>query len=184
MTASQALSPAVAAIHLDLGIDTCYPQVSGMPLVPECKRLLSAGPDVFGRETLVDGEALAAWQRMRNAAEGDGVTLQLLSAFRSVVYQKGIFERKLAAGQRIESILAVNAAPGYSEHHSGCALDLGTPGYRHLEEEFENSPAFAWLRRHAAGFGFSMSFPKANSMGVLYEPWHWCYRKKGSPIGK
>ena len=76
----------------------------------------------------------------------------------------------------IAAILAVNAAPGYSEHHSGRALDIGTPGYAHLEIEFERSPAFAWLARHAANFGFHMSFPRDNAYGVQYEPWHWCYR--------
>jgi D-alanyl-D-alanine carboxypeptidase len=177
------LPPKVAAIHLGLGITPGYPGTSGMQPVPECARLLSAGQDVFGRETLMDGEALAAWQRMQKAAANDGVALQLVSAFRSVAYQKGIFERKLAAGQQLAVILTVNAAPGFSEHHSGCALDLGTPGYAHLEEAFENSAAFTWLSRHADAFGFSMSFPRDNAFGVQYEPWHWCYRKKVNQVG-
>jgi D-alanyl-D-alanine carboxypeptidase len=183
MTANQNLPLAVAAIHHGLGIPGDYPGTSGMQPVPECKRLLSAGPDVFGRETLLDGEALAAWHRMQKAAFIEGITLQLVSAFRSVAYQKGIFERKLAAGQQLDTILAVNAAPGFSEHHSGCALDIGTPGYAYLEEDFENSAAFAWLSRHAGAFGFSLSFPRDNAFGVQYEPWHWCYRKKVNLVG-
>jgi D-alanyl-D-alanine carboxypeptidase len=177
------LPPKVAAIHLGLGITPAYSGTSGIQPVPECARLLSAGPDVFGRETLMDGEALAAWQRMQKAAAKHGIALQLVSAFRSVAYQKGIFERKLAAGQQLATILTVNAAPGFSEHHSGCALDLGTPGYAHLEEDFENSAAFAWLSRHAGAFGFSLSFPRDNVFGVQYEPWHWCYRKKVNLVG-
>jgi hypothetical protein len=81
----------------------------------------------------------------------------------------------LERGIGIESILQVNAAPGFSEHHSGRALDIGCPGYAHLEEEFEQSPAFAWLQRRGGEFGFRMSFPRNNSIGVLYEPWHWYY---------
>jgi D-alanyl-D-alanine carboxypeptidase len=178
MNNSQTLTPAVAGIHQTLGIAAGYASTTGLVPVPECTRLLSAGPDVFGRDALVDGEALSAWQRMQQAAAADGITLQLVSAFRSIDYQKGIFERKLLSGQAIEAILNVNAAPGFSEHHSGCALDLGTPDFPHLETAFERSPAFQWLQVNAGRFGFSLSFPRNNPHGVLYEPWHWRYHKQ------
>ena len=72
-------------------------------------------------------------------------------------------------------ILRVSAAPGYSEHHSGRALDITTPGYAALEEEFELSPAFAWLKKHAKTFRFRLSYPRRNTHGIAYEPWHWCW---------
>ena len=72
--------------------------------------------------------------------------LEAISGYRSHDYQLGIFERKLARGQTVDEILTVNAAPGYSEHHSGCALDIGTPDEPPAEESFEQTPAFAWLR--------------------------------------
>lgn len=178
MNPDQTLPAGLSNVHKSLGIDAGYAGRCGMPYVPECSRLLSAGPDAFGRDALVDGKALAAWQRMQQVAERDGVVLQLVSAFRSVEYQKKLIARKLASGQQIDAILCVNAAPGFSEHHSGCALDLGSPDYPCLEESFENSPAFAWLKANAADYGFSMSFPRGNPYGVQYEPWHWCYRKK------
>ena len=127
----------------------------------------------------IDGTA-AAWQRMQHAAASDGIELQVVSAWRSVDYQCGIVERKLARGQRIDQILAVSAAPGYSEHHSGRALDLTTPGFEPLEEEFENSLAFAWLCRNAAHFRFALSYPRDNPHGIAYEPWHWCWHRNGS----
>jgi len=130
---------------------------------------------VFGRQPYLERNANVAWQRMRQAAATDGVQLQLISAFRSVQYQAELFERKLARGDAIERILTVNAAPGFSEHHSGRALDIGTPGVAYLEEEFEGSAAFAWLQMHAHQFGFRLSFPRGNSHGVMYEPWHWFY---------
>ena len=73
-------------------------------------------------------------------------------------------------------ILRVNAAPGYSEHHTGRAIDLGTIGCRALEEEFELTEAFAWLENNAAHFQFSLSYPRNNPSGVIYEPWHWCFQ--------
>lgn len=76
-------------------------------------------------------------------------------------------------GQTLQQILQVNAAPGYSEHHSGDALDIGTPGEPPAEESFERTAAFAWLRAHAAGFGYRMSYPRDNPHGIVYEPWHW-----------
>ena len=71
--------------------------------------------------------------------------LEAISGYRSHDYQLGIFERKLARGQTVQQILTVNAAPGYSEHHSGNALDIGTPGEPPAEESFEATAAFAWL---------------------------------------
>jgi D-alanyl-D-alanine carboxypeptidase len=164
------------AIFRSLGIPATYASTCGMPLQPECTALVDTELDVFGRQPRLDSRAFAAWTAMKDAAARDGIVLQLVSAFRSVAYQRDLIQRKLARGDSIAAILAVNAAPGFSEHHSGCALDIGTPGYAHLEIEFESSPAFAWLTTHAAAFGFRMSFPRDNSFGVQYEPWHWCYR--------
>ena len=45
-----------------------------------------------------------------------------------------------------------------------------------LEESFELTPAFAWLELNAADFSFTMSFPRNNDNGLLYEPWHWCFQ--------
>jgi D-alanyl-D-alanine carboxypeptidase len=141
----------------------------------EAHRLISIGTDIYGRDQKMLTEAAAAWQSMKEAAARDEIELQVVSAYRSVDYQCGIIRRKLENGQHIGQILRVSAAPGYSEHHSGRALDLTTPGYEVLEEEFELSDAFSWLSRHAAGFGFRMSFPRDNPHDVAYEPWHWAW---------
>jgi zinc D-Ala-D-Ala carboxypeptidase len=69
------------------------------------------------------------------------------------------------------------APPGYSEHHTGYAVDLADANQDFLD--FGNSPAFRWMRLHAHEFGFELSFPHNNRQGVDYEPWHW--RFVGSP---
>ena len=112
---------------------------------------------------------------MRRAAAADGIVLEAISGYRSHDYQLGIFERKLARGQALAQILGVNAAPGYSEHHGGRALDIGTPGEPAAEESFEATPALAWLATSAATHGFTMSYPRGNPHGIVYEPWHWLY---------
>jgi zinc D-Ala-D-Ala carboxypeptidase len=143
----------------------------------EATELASIGLDIYGREQRLTREAAAAWENMRTAAERDGETLQLVSAFRSVDYQKQIIERKLAAGQSWEQILRVSALPGFSEHHTGRTIDLTTPGCKPLEEEFENTSAFRWLSRRAGEFGFTITYPRGNKFGVVYEPWHWTFRE-------
>lgn len=169
--------PGLAEIFESLGIPATYSATCGLPLQQECAALVDTELDVFGRQPKLDAHAFAAWTAMKDAAADAGIVLQLVSAFRSVTYQRDLIQRKLARGDSIAAILTVNAAPGYSEHHSGRALDIGTPGYEHLEIEFERSPAFAWLTANATAFGFRMSFPRDNPYGVQYEPWHWCYHR-------
>lgn len=129
-----------------------------------------------GKEHFLVPTAAAAWRLMNTAAEAENVQLQIVSAFRSIERQAEIVRRKIAAGQGIEEILTVCAAPGFSEHHTGRAVDLSTPGAPMLEPEFDRTLAFAWLMRRAHEFGFYLSFPAGNSQGYLYEPWHWCFR--------
>ncbi|HEY4990089.1 MAG TPA: D-alanyl-D-alanine carboxypeptidase family protein, partial [Opitutaceae bacterium] len=69
----------------------------------------------------------------------------------------------------------VNAAPGYSEHHTGRAVDIGVPDEPPLEEGFALTQAFSWLTAHAREFGFALSYACGNPQGIAYEPWHWLY---------
>jgi D-alanyl-D-alanine carboxypeptidase len=73
----------------------------------------------------------------------------------------------------MERILAVNAAPGFSEHHGGCAVDLGAPGLPPVEASFEDTPAFRWLVANAVALRLRMTYPRDNPHGILHEPWHW-----------
>lgn len=163
-------------LHRELGIPPDFAEQRGWPLQQEAVTLAEAGPDWYGRPQQLRPDALAAWRRLRQAAEESGVTVHLISAFRSVEYQCEVIRRKRAGGRSMEDILRVNAVPGFSEHHTGCAVDLGTTGCPALEEVFEETPAFRWLAAHAAEFGFHLSYPRDNSLGISYEPWHWCYR--------
>jgi D-alanyl-D-alanine carboxypeptidase len=159
-----------------LGLDAGgYESRTGLDLVAEPTSLVLAGFDRYRRPLWLASPTARAWQRMREAAYRDGIVLDAISGYRSHDYQLGIFERKLTRGQTVEQILTVNAAPGYSEHHSGRALDIGTPGEPPAEESFENTDAFAWLRERADDFGFRMSYPRNNPHGIVYEPWHWFY---------
>lgn len=159
----------------ELGVPPHYGRERHLRPQREPARLVCIGPDLQQRPTWLRPRAAAAFQRMRRSAARAGIELQVASAWRSFGYQLGILCGKRERGLAMEAILAVSAAPGYSEHHSGRALDLATPGYAVLEEDFERSPAFAWLQRHAQRHGFSLSYPRGNRHGIAYEPWHWCW---------
>jgi D-alanyl-D-alanine carboxypeptidase len=158
-----------------LGLADDYGTTSGLPLVGEPHVLAYAGRDRYARPLWLTQAASRSWHAMRKAANVDDVVLQAISGYRSHAYQLGIFQRKLARGQTVDEILTVNAAPGYSEHHSGRAIDIGTPGEPAAEESFENTPAFAWLGKYAGDFAFRMSYPRDNPHGIVYEPWHWLH---------
>ena len=158
-----------------LGLDEGYGERSGLPLVAEPDWLALAGFDRYRRPLWLHVAAARAWQHLRAAALDDGVLLEAISGYRSHDYQLGIFDRKRARGLQLDEILTVNAAPGYSEHHSGLALDIGTPDEPPAEESFERTPAFAWLQANAGDYGFTMSYPRDNPHGIVYEPWHWAF---------
>jgi zinc D-Ala-D-Ala carboxypeptidase len=160
-------------LFADLGIPIDYGRNPRRPAYADAQDLEDVEPNVVGRMQRLAPSTARAWRQMKAAALGDGVPLLLVSGFRSARDQVELIRRKLAAGHSIETILAVNAAPGFSEHHTGKALDIATPGTRPLTEEFETSPAFAWLRQHAARFGFGMPYGRDNTFGFVYEPWHW-----------
>ena len=173
------LSGLIERLH-GLGLEeTGYGERSGLPMVAEPCTLAYAGRDRYARPLWLSRSTARAWRRMRETALRDGQVLDAISGYRSHDYQLGIFRRKLARGLRMEEILAVNAAPGFSEHHSGCALDISCPGQPAAEESFEVTPAFAWLDVHACSFGFKLSYPRGNRHGIVYEPWHWRWQPPG-----
>ena len=160
-------------LHAELGIPEDYGLDRARPAYEEATELVEVGPNLVGRMQRLTPATARAWAAMRAAAAEDGVTLLIVSGFRSIDYQARLIRKKINAGQSVSEILSVNAAPGHSEHHTGRAVDIASPGSRPLTEEFEGSDAFRWLQANAAQYGFSMSYPRDNPAGFVYEPWHW-----------
>ena len=134
-------------------------------------RLTNVAPGLMLHE-----EAARELLAMQREAAADGVDLHLLSGFRSVDLQQQIFfDVKSERNQSAEERAKVSAPPGFSEHSTGYAIDLGD-GSRptaHFSEGFELTPAFRWLQENANRYHFKLSFPRGNAQGVTYEPWHW-----------
>ena len=116
------------------------------------------------------------FQQMQAAAKAEGIILTPISAFRDDHAQEQLFFGiKEQRGQNAAKRAEVSAPPGYSEHHTGYAIDIGdgdAPA-THLEVEFAQTPAFRWLEKNALKYSFELSFPLDNKQGVSYEPWHW-----------
>lgn len=132
---------------------------------------LTADGRIRLRQTAAD-----QFQAMAAAAAAEGVYLAPLSGFRSQADQAHIFfgvkaERGESPGDRAE----VSAPPGYSEHHTGYALDIGDSDQPEtdVEPSFADTEAYRWLQANAVRYGFELSFPENNPQGVAFEPWHW-----------
>jgi zinc D-Ala-D-Ala carboxypeptidase len=121
-------------------------------------------------------DAAEAFLELQRDAATSGHELIVLSAYRSHKLQNELFfDVKSDRNQSARERAMVSAPPGFSEHSTGFAIDLGdglAPA-TNLSPEFEQTPAFAWLKANAARYHFTLSFPRGNSQGVSYEPWHW-----------
>ncbi|MGH8183500.1 MAG: M15 family metallopeptidase, partial [Rhodanobacteraceae bacterium] len=118
----------VQQVNRSLGIPPDYAALHDLSIQPEAKDLVQVPHDVYGRKQEMVAPAAAALKRMFAAAARDGVKLETVSGFRSMAYQTHLVREKLDRGMSIQKALTINAVPGYSEHQTGCAMDLTTPG--------------------------------------------------------
>ena len=163
-------------LHASLGIPKEYLEQCNQSLCFQPNELVETEPDYYGRPQRLTQKTFNAWSKMKESAANDNVVFFLVSAFRDPQYQHDLIARKIEKGILLQEILRVNAAPGFSEHHTGRAIDIGTQDCEILEEVFEKTAAFKWLQENAESFGFSMSYPRDNTAGFAYEPWHWCFK--------
>jgi D-alanyl-D-alanine carboxypeptidase len=164
------MNPHLAA----LGISSDFIARRGLRACEETQDLECAEVGEDGRKHLLVPAAARAWRSLKAAALADGVDIYIVSAFRSTERQAELIRQKLDAGETLAAVLTVCAPPGYSEHHTGRAVDISTPSCRALEMAFDQTAAYAWLTRYAPGYGFHLSYPAGNPWGFQYEPWHWC----------
>ncbi|MGV0025589.1 M15 family metallopeptidase [Phormidesmis priestleyi] len=146
----------------------------------DSSRLVTVGRFVRGtyeRSELLDWEAAQAFQQMLTAAQADNVFLMPISGFRSIADQQVLFSEQIQRRGSEEAAARFSAPPGYSEHHTGYAIDVTDQQQpdADLKGIFEATAAYHWLEANAHKYGFEQSFPKNNRQGVSFEPWHWRY---------
>lgn len=137
------------------------------------------------REYFLDSRAAPYFEDMLNAAKEDGVDLMVVSAYRTIEYQRQNFDnsvqdridnRGMTYDDAYADTLAEVALPGESEHNAGLALDIMSEEYTSMDDDgFENTEAFEWLDKHAHEYGFILRYPKGKQeiTGIIYEPWHY-----------
>jgi D-alanyl-D-alanine carboxypeptidase len=120
-------------------------------------------------------EAATALENMVTAAGRDGVSLRLLSGYRSYATQRQLYASYVnhygrAAADRF------SARPGHSEHQSGLTLDIGDAKVPSCDiaQCFATTPGGAWIAKHAADYGYIIRYttPKEAVTGYMAEPWH------------
>ena len=123
--------------------------------------------------------ALDAYKKMSEAAEKEGYNIVINSAYRSYQDQVDLSELYLKSyGQSYVDKFV--AKPGYSEHQTGLAFDIGSKN----TNVFANSKEYQWMMDNAYKYGFIRRFTKQteNVTGFRNEPWH--YRYVGEKIAK
>jgi zinc D-Ala-D-Ala carboxypeptidase len=130
--------------------------------------------------TLVRGYQVAVpaadpLEQLLMAAHHAGVDFKIASAFRSYDYQRFV-HADIVATEGVDEADRISARAGYSEHQTGLAMDLVTPGHPGCDFEpcFATTPGGRWLSRHAWRFGFIVRYTRGDESvtGYAPEPWH------------
>lgn len=131
-----------------------------------------------GKQYLLAGVAYENYVQMSDAAKKDGLSMRVISAYRTEDYQRYLYNNRVRTTGKVNAD-NYSAKPGSSEHQTGLAVDIcSTKG------TFEYTPEFKWLQKHAHEYGFILRYPKGKEWitGYSYEPWH--YRYVGADAAK
>ena len=114
---------------------------------------------------------MEAWNAMVAAAKKDGISLWIISGYRSYDTQEAIYNRYVNDNGQEEAD-TYSARPGHSEHQTGLAFDINEISY-----SFGETAAGKWVAENAAQYGFIIRYPqsKQHITGYIYEPWHLRY---------
>jgi len=123
-------------------------------------------------------EAADQMNLMLADAKAAGKEVLITTAYRAYWLQKAIFESNVAKKGSVEEANKTSAKPGQSEHQTGLAADLTTPGLNYeISSSFGETPEGIWITENARKYGFILRYPKDRTeiTGYAYEPWHFRY---------
>lgn len=139
----------------------------------------------------LDKRVADSFADLTQGAADAGVTIAVVSAYRSVADQTAVFNEKFERMKRQgksdeeaeRETMTDMTRPGYSEHHTGLAVDVvdeswlaSDPAWT-LEESYGATKGGQWLAAHVADYGFVIRYPadKTAITKISYEPWHLRY---------
>lgn len=150
--------------------------------------------ELEGTKTKLHPEAYEAFLKMKSAALNEGVSIKILSAYRSFSAQKVIWNRKykklvsngMSPEKTLKKIIEYSTLPGTSRHHWGTEIDViddsvNTPAYYLVENNFKKGGPYEklknWMDLNSEKFGFYLVYTNnTNRKGFKYEPWHYSYK--------
>jgi serine/threonine protein kinase len=127
------------------------------------------------RELWLREEAFGQLEKLWQAAADDGVTLTIISAYRSYDYQQTLFQN-YANRYGEEETNRFSERAGQSEHQLGTTVDFGG-SLVDLEAAYAITFEGLWLAAYAYKYGFVMSYPEGKEQitGYIFKPWHYRY---------
>lgn len=143
--------------------------------------LLKTAKNIYGEEYQVEEKTLNQFELLRkDLLNNEGIDIELDSTTRSVAKQQKLWDEwtKKHGSEYVQKYVAV---PGYSEHHTGLAIDicLHKNGKRidDNSEMIAEKEIFAKIHKKLSKYGFILRYPegKKEITGYEYEPWHFRY---------
>ena len=150
----------------------------------EKKVHLSSATSASGKEIFVETEALKKYYELHDALAEEDIYILLDSTYRSVASQEDLVKRftEEYGENYVKQYVAV---PGYSEHHTGLAIDVclrvGNTIIDDNDEMIAEREIFSKIHEKLADYGFILRYQEGRDdvTGYAYEPWH--FRFVGSP---
>ena len=136
-----------------------------------CKKSSDAGKPQL-RQAASD-----AINAMFAAAQEDGYTLYLKSAYRTYQTQKTMYNNRLQKLGRDDGLVSY---PGASDHQTGLGTDILNYAWTKkdgMNKDFAKEKEAQWMEAHCAEFGFILRYmaDKEEITGIKFEPWHFRY---------
>jgi D-alanyl-D-alanine carboxypeptidase len=125
-----------------------------------------------------NADARAAFAELNAAAALDGFKFDAFSTYRSYDRQVELYDAYVERDGK-KAADTYSARPGYSEHQTGLAFDIGEVGNTeaYADNKFAETEAGKWIAKNAHKYGFIMRYPKGKEdvTGYMYESWHFRY---------
>lgn len=139
--------------------------------------------EIAGSSIKMDADAADFYNKMYMEATKEGIILTPFSGYRTVSFQRKLFENKIEdilenipsyeenreKDAVIEAVKSVNI-PASSEHNAGLSVDIVS-----RDDSFSETNEYKWLCENAHKYGFILRYPenKVKSTGVDFKPYHW-----------
>lgn len=126
-------------------------------------------------------ECMLSFVKMADDAKKQGYNIRAISTYRTYEYQDMLYNN-YAARDGVNKADTYSARPGFSEHHTGLAIDIDNMKTSYTS--FDKTKEYTWMQENAYKYGFILRYPedKVDITGYMYEPWH--YRYVGIEVAK